>query len=115
MERALTFDVVRRFPGGPVVSARASWPLESAPVTVLFGPSGSGKTTVLRALAGLDRPDDGAITFAGETWFDAARGVHVPPQACTEQEQEARRRYWNPDVQRMIRAAQCVLLTWCAG
>jgi molybdate transport system ATP-binding protein len=81
MERALTFDVVRRFPRGPVVSARASWSLESAPVTVLFGPSGSGKTTVLRALAGLDRPDDGAITFAGETWFDAARGVHVPPQA----------------------------------
>jgi molybdate transport system ATP-binding protein len=81
MERALTFDVVRRFRRGPVVSARASWSLESAPVTVLFGPSGSGKTTVLRALAGLDRPDDGAITFAGETWFDAARGVHVPPQA----------------------------------
>lgn len=81
MERALTFDVVRRFPGGPTVSARASWPLEGATVTVLFGPSGSGKTTVLRALAGLDRPDDGAIAFGGETWFDAARGVHVPPQA----------------------------------
>jgi molybdate transport system ATP-binding protein len=78
---ALAFEVVRRFPGGPTVSARAAWPLEGAPVTVLFGPSGSGKTTVLRALAGLDRPDEGRITFGGETWFDAARRVCLAPQA----------------------------------
>jgi molybdate transport system ATP-binding protein len=81
MERALTFDVLRRFPRGPVISARASWPLERDLVTVLFGPSGSGKTTVLRALAGLDRPEDGAITFDGEAWFDAGRRVFVAPQA----------------------------------
>jgi molybdate transport system ATP-binding protein len=36
---------------------------------------------VLRALAGLDRPDAGAIEFDGECWFDAARGVSLPPQA----------------------------------
>jgi len=81
MERALSFDVVRRFPRGPLISAAASWPLERDPVTVLFGPSGSGKTTVLRALAGLDRPEAGAITFDGEAWFDAARRLFVPPQA----------------------------------
>ena len=81
MERTLSFDVVRRFARGPVISAQAGWPIEGAPVTVLFGPSGSGKTTVLRALAGLDRPDAGNITFDGETWFDAARTVDVPPQA----------------------------------
>jgi molybdate transport system ATP-binding protein len=81
MERTLNFDVVRRFARGPVVSARAGWPIEGAPVTVLFGPSGSGKTTVLRALAGLDRPDAGTITFGGETWFDAARAIDVAPQA----------------------------------
>jgi molybdate transport system ATP-binding protein len=81
MERALSFDVVRRFPRGPVIAARASWSLERDPVTVLFGPSGSGKTTVLRALAGLDRPETGSITFDGEAWFDAARGVVVSPQA----------------------------------
>jgi molybdate transport system ATP-binding protein len=78
---SLAFEVVRRFPGGPTISARAAWPLEGALVTVLFGPSGSGKTTVLRALAGLDRPDAGVIRFGGETWFDAARGVCRPPQA----------------------------------
>jgi len=81
MERALIFEVVRRFPGGPTISARAAWPLQGDLVTVLFGPSGSGKTTVLRALAGLDRPDGGAITFDGEPWFDAGRGVLASPQA----------------------------------
>ena len=81
MAATLAFEVVRRFRRGPTIAARAEWPVEGAPVTVLFGPSGSGKTTVLRALAGLDRPDAGAITFAGERWFDAARGLHVPPQA----------------------------------
>ncbi len=81
MERALSFDVVRRFPGGPVIAARAEWPLEGGPVTVLFGPSGAGKTTVLRALAGLDPPDQGTISFDGQVWFDAGRAIDVPSQA----------------------------------
>lgn len=81
MERALTLDFVRRFRGGPEIAARAAWPLDGAPVTVLFGPSGSGKTTVLRALAGLDRPDQGRVAFAGEAWSDAATGTFLPPQA----------------------------------
>jgi molybdate transport system ATP-binding protein len=81
MERTLSLHVVRRFPRGPTIAARATWSLDEGRVTVLFGPSGSGKTTVLRALAGLDRPDEGAIAFAGEPWFDAARGLHLAPQA----------------------------------
>jgi molybdate transport system ATP-binding protein len=64
------------------VSVRAD--LELAPddgrIMVLFGPSGSGKTTILRCLAGLDRPQDGFIRFDDETWFDAAAGIHLPPQ-----------------------------------
>ncbi len=81
MDRALTFEIGRRFPGGPAVDARASIPLDGDPVTVLFGPSGAGKTTVLRALAGLDRPDGGRIAFGEEVWFDASTGRHLPPQA----------------------------------
>jgi molybdate transport system ATP-binding protein len=81
MERSLSFEIVRRFARGPTVQASASWPLSVDPVTVLFGPSGSGKTTVLRALAGLDRPDAGTIAFGGETWFDGARRTFVAPQA----------------------------------
>jgi multiple sugar transport system ATP-binding protein len=33
---------------------------------VILGPSAAGKTTTLRAIAGLERPDAGQITFAGQ-------------------------------------------------
>ncbi len=45
----------------------------------LVGPSGAGKTTVLRAIAGLARPESGRITSGGEVWFDAAKDVSLPP------------------------------------
>lgn len=71
----------RRFSGGPrigVENLRLAG--HGATVNVLFGASGSGKTTVLRALAGLDRPDSGRIQFGTETWFDHQQRVFLPPQ-----------------------------------
>ncbi|MBF9032792.1 molybdenum ABC transporter ATP-binding protein [Rhodobacterales bacterium HKCCE2091] len=47
-------------------------------VTAIFGPSGAGKTTVLRAVAGLTRPDRGRIVVGGETLFDADAGIDRP-------------------------------------
>jgi putative ABC transport system ATP-binding protein len=35
-------------------------------VVAVVGPSGSGKSTLLACLAGLDEPDGGAVTLAGE-------------------------------------------------
>ena len=81
MAQTLTFEIVRRFRRGPTIALRGAWPLDGDAVTVLFGPSGAGKTTLLRALAGLDRPEAGYITYREHVWFDAARRVHVPPQA----------------------------------
>ena len=49
-------------------------------VTALFGRSGVGKTSVINALAGLLRPDRGRIVVDGETLFDAARGIDLPPE-----------------------------------
>ncbi len=49
-------------------------------ITILFGPSGSGKTTLLDCIAGLARPDAGRIAIAGNTLFDCALGMNVPPQ-----------------------------------
>lgn len=46
----------------------------------IAGPSGAGKTTLLRMLAGLVRPDGGRIEVEGETWYDGAAGIHLPPQ-----------------------------------
>jgi len=49
-------------------------------VVALVGPSGAGKTTILRAVAGLHRPDRGRIACAGEPWFDAAARVDLAPE-----------------------------------
>ena len=64
------------------VSIRADLELEAGDnrVMVLFGPSGSGKTTILRCLAGLDRPQEGFIRFGGEVWFDAKARINRLPQ-----------------------------------
>ncbi len=71
----------KRFPGGPRVDADALRAVcGRASITVLFGASGAGKTTVLRCLAGLERPDSGAIQCGNELWFDQATSVFLPPQ-----------------------------------
>jgi ABC-type sulfate/molybdate transport systems ATPase subunit len=46
----------------------------------LVGPSGAGKTTVLRAIAGLRRPDRGRIALGERAWFDRDAGVNLPPE-----------------------------------
>lgn len=50
-----------------------------AGVTALYGPSGAGKTTVLKAVAGLLRPDAARVVLAGEVLTDTAAGVWLPP------------------------------------
>jgi molybdate transport system ATP-binding protein len=44
----------------------------------VVGPSGAGKTTLVRLLAGLERPDSGTIAFDGRTWADPESGIFVP-------------------------------------
>jgi iron(III) transport system ATP-binding protein len=46
---------------------------------VLLGPSGCGKSTTIRALAGLEAPDAGSITFGSQAVYDAGRGIDVRP------------------------------------
>ena len=50
-----------------------------AGVTVLFGRSGSGKTSVIKAVAGLFKPDQGNIAAPDATYFDSVTGVFVSP------------------------------------
>ncbi|MCA0176826.1 MAG: ATP-binding cassette domain-containing protein [Proteobacteria bacterium] len=53
----------------------------SAPRAVVLGPSGAGKSLLLKAIAGLLRPNHGHIRLAGRTLFDGAQGIALPPQA----------------------------------
>lgn len=78
--RILSVDLERRYARGPTIAAHFELDLDAGEVLVLFGPSGAGKTTILRCLAGLERPDRGTIVAAGRRWVDVARGIFEPPQ-----------------------------------
>ena len=52
--------------------------IEKGKLVALLGPSGSGKTTILRMIAGLDKPDSGDIFIDGQRMNDVAankRGI----------------------------------------
>jgi multiple sugar transport system ATP-binding protein len=55
--------VTRRFGAREVVS-QVSLTAETGEFVVLLGPSGCGKSTLLRMIAGLEKPDEGAIHLA---------------------------------------------------
>jgi molybdate transport system ATP-binding protein len=46
----------------------------------LVGPSGAGKTSLLRAIAGLERPAHGTIRCGEDIWFDSAQRVNQRPE-----------------------------------
>lgn len=81
MAAEMIVDIAKHFPGRLKLEARFQIPTDPPAVLILFGPSGSGKTTILRCLAGLERPERGRITFGAETWFDGAAGAMATPQS----------------------------------
>src|ERR671937_820544 len=72
-------DLRKRF-GDVEVLKGVSLTLHRGEVVALLGPSGSGKTTILRAVAGLERPDGGGITVNDRVVYDGERGREVPAE-----------------------------------
>jgi molybdate transport system ATP-binding protein len=77
----LQLAVEQRFASGFLVAPAVDVAIAAGSMLVLFGPSGAGKTTILRQIAGLERPDRGTIVFDGDAWCDTARQQWTPPQA----------------------------------
>ena len=48
---------------------------------VIIGPSGSGKSQLLKAIAGLVRPDSGHVRLGGRVLFDGRAGIDLKPRA----------------------------------
>ena len=55
--------------------------IDRAGVTALFGPSGAGKSSVINAIAGLLRPQEGRVAINGRVVLDTGQGVFVPARA----------------------------------
>lgn len=72
----LEVHIEKRFAG---FSLRADFAAGNETMALL-GASGAGKTMTLRCIAGIVKPDRGSITVDGRVWFDAGRGVNLPPQ-----------------------------------
>ena len=64
--------------GDFVASDNVNFSIEQGNLVALLGPSGSGKTTILRMIAGLEKPDTGDIIIDGKRMNDihpAKRGI----------------------------------------
>src|SRR6266545_1453186 len=69
--------LVKAFGGAPVLDG-VRLRVPSGKVVALLGPSGCGKTTLLRCIAGLERPDAGEVRLAGRLL--CGPGELVPPE-----------------------------------
>lgn len=65
MSAVLSGTAVTVIRGGHRILDTASLTLPPGSVTAVLGPNGSGKSTLLRTLAGIWRPDEGAVTLDG--------------------------------------------------
>ncbi len=79
MSAVLHVDFEKRFPDINI-NADFEHISDGFRTTALFGPSGCGKTTILRCIAGLERPEKGRISWNGEAWSDPDRKIHLAPQ-----------------------------------
>ncbi len=77
--RSLDVTGISKSFDGTEVLADVSLAVEPGEVVALLGPSGCGKTTLLRTMAGLERPDTGEVRIGDEVM--AGPGTWVNPES----------------------------------
>ena len=77
MKKIVLEGITKRF-GDVVAVDNLSLEIEPGSFFSIVGPSGCGKTTVLRMLAGLERPDSGRIWIGDRLVFSSDDGIFVP-------------------------------------
>ncbi len=80
MARLEIRHLAKRFGGTPVLRD-VCFAVESGSLMAILGASGGGKTTLLRLIAGFERPDGGEIYLSGGLL--AGPGKFTPPEART--------------------------------
>src|ERR671912_2794197 len=75
---SIEVDGLRKSFGTAEVLRGVRLAVQPGSVLAILGPSGCGKTTLLRTIAGLERPDAGSITLDGVQV--AGPATHVPPE-----------------------------------
>ena len=76
---SIRIDRVTKRYGDVVAVDAAELEVGSGEIVALLGPSGCGKTTLLRTIAGFERPDAGSVEIDGRPV--AGGGAWVPPEA----------------------------------
>jgi iron(III) transport system ATP-binding protein len=72
-------EICKRFPSSSLSAVdRVSLTLAEGEILGLLGPSGCGKTTLLRMIAGFEKPTSGTITLAGRVV--ANEKIFIPPE-----------------------------------
>lgn len=66
--------------GSAVAVNGVSFCIRRGEFLTLLGPSGCGKTTILRTIAGLERPTSGEIKISGRIVYSSKLGIDIPAE-----------------------------------
>lgn len=76
----IRFDDISFAYGERQILKNFSLEVDDAQIMCLLGPSGCGKTTLMRCLAGLNKPSSGEIWIGDRCLFSSEQRINVPPE-----------------------------------